>query len=441
MRKTAPLAWVFVALGIGAAALWPNYVGRREAIARAVSLPTAAPVTADYLERDRTIGFWEHMLQKHVADDMLSPRQLSFQYLQRYRERGDIDDVLRARQMAELSLRRQPGLNAGAEIALASVELTLHQFKAALAETRRIESFAPNPEMRVREASLDLETGDYGAAKRIIDALPPPRTLDVSRDTLVSRYDELTGRLAEARLLLERATAGANSVYDFPAQQRAWFYFRSGEMAFEAGDNDGAVADEDQALAIFPNYSDANRLKAKFECAQRHWTTCRDAAAASAAVVPYPETLGYEEDAERALGHVSQADRLADLIRTIERIGNAQRISDRLLAIYYSEHRINLDDAYRIARRELAVRDDIFTEDTLAWAAAMDGRWQEARAAERKALRFDTENSLLQYHAGIIALHFGQRDEAKRRLERALALNPSFHPTYADDARLALARL
>jgi Tfp pilus assembly protein PilF len=47
----------------------------------------------------------------------------------------------------------------------------------------------------------------------------------------------------------------------------------------------------------------------------------------------------------------------------------------------------------------------------------------------------------LQYHAAVIALHFGERDQARRRFEKALALNPSFHPVYADDARAELARL
>ncbi|MBD5606637.1 MAG: hypothetical protein IAI48_16330, partial [Candidatus Eremiobacteraeota bacterium] len=152
-------------------------------------------------------------------------------------------------------------------------------------------------------------------------------------------------------------------------------------------------------------------------------------------------TLGYEADAQRALGDTAGAARTDDLIRTVERIGNTQHISDRLLAIYYSEHKLHVADAYRIAKNELLARDDIFTEDTVAWAAAMDGRWDEARDHERKALRFDTENSLLQYHAGMIALHFGDRSEAKARLQRALALNPSFHPFYAGDARAQLARL
>jgi len=116
--------WVATALALGAIALWPTFVKQRESAARAASFPTAAPVAADYLERDRTIAFWEGMVRKRLSDDMLSPRQLAMQYLQRYRERGDLDDVLRARRMAELSLREQPRGNEGALIALASVELT-----------------------------------------------------------------------------------------------------------------------------------------------------------------------------------------------------------------------------------------------------------------------------------------------------------------------------
>ena len=402
-----------------------------------------APITEDYKSRDKLIAFWEGAVKEHHTGDMLSPRQLSYQYLQRYRERGDIDDVFRAQRMARLSLVAQPRGNVAADVALASVDLTLHNFKAALAETKFIESYDPSdPQMKIREASLDLELGDYAAAGNIVRHLAPSEPYaGIPADTLVSRYDELTGHLAEARALLERATAYTNSQFDVPAQSRAWFYFRSGEMAFEAGDNDAAIAFEKQSTAVFPGYVDALRAEARFECALHRWSDCLASATASANVIPYPETLGYEVDAERALGDTVAATRTNDLIETIERIGNTQRISDRLLAIYYSEHGIRTADAYAIAKRELAVRDDIFTEDTLAWAAAMVGKWDEARMRSAKALRFDTEISLLQYHAGIIALHFGEREQAKRRFEKALALNPSFHQTYAEDARVQLAAL
>ena len=64
-----------------------------------------------------------------------------------------------------------------------------------------------------------------------------------------------------------------------------------------------------------------------------------------------------------------------------------------------------------------------------------------ARAAARKAIRFDTADPRLQYHAGYIALHTGDAAEAKRRFARALALNPHFHPVDAAQARVLLAQL
>jgi tetratricopeptide (TPR) repeat protein len=440
-RTTLGIAIAVVVLA--AILIWPTYAKRGADAAHAASLPTMAPVTTDYKDRGKLIAFWEGAVKAHHTSDMLSPRQLAEQYLQRYREEGDIDDVFRAQRMARMSLAAMPRGNIGADVMLASVDLTLHNFKHALAETKFIESYDPgDPQMKIREASLDLELGDYTAAGEIIHHLAAAKSYaGIPRDTIESRYDELTGHLSEGRSLLERATAYENSQFDLPAQSRAWFYFRSGEMAFEAGDNDAAIAFEKQATSVFPTDVDALRAEARFECALHRWHECLASATASANVIPYPETLGYEVDAQRALGDKAAADRTNDLIETVERIGNAQHISDRLLAIYYSEHGIRLADAYVIAKRELAVRDDIFTEDTLAWAAAMDGKWNEARTRSAKAMRFDTEISLLQYHAGVIAEHFGDRRQAKRRFEKALALNPSFHQTYAEDARNRLAGL
>ena len=441
MKIFRPFTTRIALLALIAIALWPGYVHRSTDAARASALPTMAPVTPDYEQRDRLVTFWEEAMAQRLGHDMLSPRELAEQYLQRYRERGDVGDVLRAEHAAEMSLRALPRGNLAAEVELASVLLTLHRFHDALAVTRDVERWDSGDDtMYVREATLDLEIGDYTRARTKLDAVRESDRNDGWR-VVESRYLELTGHLAQARELLAVATAYQNAVFDAPAQQRAWYFFREGEMAFEAGDNDGAVADETQALAVFPSYADALRIRARIECSLHRWDACLQDATASANEVPYPETLGYEADAERALGQLDAAAQTADLIVTVEKVGNAQHISDRLLAIYYSEHRTRTADAYAIARRELTARDDIFTEDTLAWAAAMDGRWGEARVAIRKALRLGTENALLQYHAGAIALHFGDRAEAARRFQAALALNPSFHPFYADDARAQLAKL
>src|SRR5665213_1375737 len=77
----------------------------------------------------------------------------------------------------------------------------------------------------------------------------------------------------------------------------------------------------------------------------------------------------------------------------------------------------------------------------LGWALVRAGRCGAARIAARKAVRAGTQDARLQYHAGVIAMECGDRREAARRLQLALALNPNFDPVAADDARARVARL
>ncbi len=434
---------VALAVAIFTVAAWPRFISYRTAQATAGDLATMAPVTADYRYRDKLVAFWEGAVKSHVRNDMLSPRNLADQYLQRYRETGDIGDVLRALQMAQRSLQVMPDANVAADSVMASALLTLHRFREARRYVQIAERYHPGDEALIaREASLDMELGDYERARALLASVPVRKQLTSSEwQTVQARYDEVTGHLSDARALIRRPADDLDSNFSASAQARAWYHFRQGEMAFETGDEKEALAEEHTALELFPRYADALRVLARFECAAKRWQACLADATRSSDLVPFPEALGYKADAQLGLGDQAGAALTGQLIETVERVGNAEHISDRLLAIYYSEHRLHPQDALRIAKNELAVRDDIFTEDTLAWAAAMAGRWTQARMASAKAIRFDTEDSRLQYHAGIIALHFGDRAQAKLRLERALALNPAFHSNYADDARAQLAHL
>lgn len=431
------------AIAIIAVALWPAFNAHRNAGA---GLPapapafTMAPVTRDYLTRNHVVAFYETRI-KNDPEDQLSLNQLSAQYLQRYRESGDIGDVIRAEATARASLRVQPHYNTGAEFALVSSLLTLHRFREALHILEDVSVFGrkSNADLDSRKAGLDMELGHYDEARRLLTQIPRGSIENAPVDTVRSRYDELTGSLQRARIELELAQQQQDGIFDAPAEARAWYHEREGEMAFNSGDSVQALVDEREALRIFPNFALADNALARFALALHDDSTAYRAAAAGAAIVPLPETIGYEADAALALGRAGEAARLRDLIFTIERIGNTYHTSDRLLAVYYSEHGIRLTDAVAIAKREIAVRgDEIYAQDTLAWADAMNGDWAGARIAIAKAVRFDTEDARLQYHAGVIAMHFGDLREAKIRLTRALALNPQFHPVYADDARKRL---
>ncbi|MDQ2991599.1 MAG: hypothetical protein M3R30_02105, partial [Candidatus Eremiobacteraeota bacterium] len=250
------------------------------------------------------------------------------------------------------------------------------------------------------------------------------------------------GRLDDARGLIARAMIRSDDVSDNSAQGRAWYHFRAGELAFSAGAVDEAKADEREALVIFPGFEMAYRALARFSWATKDWNGAVDAATHGIAIIPEPETLGYLADAQAALGKTDAAKQTQSLIFAVERVGNAYNINDRLLSVYYAEHGIRLDDAYAIAQREVRARgDEVYAQDTLAWAAAMDGKWNVAEAAAKRAIRLNTQDPRILFHAGAIAAHFGRKDEAQALLQAAMKLNPTFDPFYAERAATLLAQL
>jgi tetratricopeptide (TPR) repeat protein len=240
---------------------------------------------------------------------------------------------------------------------------------------------------------------------------------------------------------MEEAMQQMDSFYTNPAEIRAWFHVRAGDLAFVAGDFAVSEQRYREALDLFPQDLPAFTGLARLYAAQHRWQEALEAADRGVELVPLVETLGYKADAQRALGDKEGATATEELIGVVARLSKVKGIYDRALAVYYTEHGIHLPEALEIARREVAVRDDIYAEDTLAWAEAANGRWKEAQQAAQRATRYGTEDALLQFHAGTIALHCGNREEAIARLTQALSLNPQFHHKYADEARQVLAEL
>lgn len=365
---------------------------------------------------------------------------LADQYLQRYRERGDVGDLQRAQAQALRSLRLQPRGNVNALRTLGAVLLTLHRFREARDAVREARAVAPDdPSLALQEASLDMELGSVPPARTLIARFGNGRT--PQSEAAASRLAELTGRLGDARRLLDRASRRADAIYDVPAERRAWFHVRLGEMAFNAGDVETAIGEERTAIARFPAGANAWTVLARIDAASGDWPGARDAAAEAVRRLPSPENLGLLADAQHALGDDTSAAATRDQIEAVARIGNTYHLVDRLLALYYADHRTHLADAYATARRELSLRDDVYAEDTLAWTAAQVGAWDLADRAARKATRLGTQDPRIWYHAAIVDEHAGRDAEAVAGYRRALALNAHFAPGQADDARARLARL
>jgi tetratricopeptide (TPR) repeat protein len=91
-----------------------------------------------------------------------------------------------------------------------------------------------------------------------------------------------------------------------------------------------------------------------------------------------------------------------------------------------------------LLRREIEVRRDVYGFHQLAWGLYQLGDLTAARAAADSALRMGTQDPVLRYHSGLIALAQGDTAVARRDLGLALSLNPAFHHRFADEAREAL---
>jgi predicted Zn-dependent protease len=432
--STAAVAFV-AAAALGAA--WPWFASHR---AQATGIQPA-PISTDYQQRDRFIAFEEAQARLDSADQ-ITRRMLASEYLQRFRETGDLNDVTRAHAMAERSLALQPQGNTQALSVIASSDIVFHRFPAALeAERASLEGDPSNDDARAQSASILMEIGRYKAAEQILSH-PGDPDVDPTWISIRARYDEVTGNLAGARVAMGEATQRVDRMNAIPAYTRSWYHLREAQLAFEAGDAQMASREYDESLRIYPDNAMALLFEAKLYRAHHDWQRALAAATRSADLYPLPQALGYEVDAQRALGDEEGARRTDALIAAEQRLFDVQGINDRLLAIYYAEHHEHLNDALVAARSDIAKRgDEIYADDTMAWVLAAMGRWKEARIYALRAARYDTADPELQYHCGVIAARTGHAGEARRRLSAALAVDASFHPFYADDARRILASI
>jgi tetratricopeptide (TPR) repeat protein len=125
----------------------------------------------------------------------------------------------------------------------------------------------------------------------------------------------------------------------------------------------------------------------------------------------------------------------------VEREGVKNPAFNRELSLFYSNHDRKLPEALDLARKDLAVRKDIYAYDTLAWALCKNQHYAEARDAISQALSLGTQDASLHYHAGIIYQRLKDTEKARAHLERALAINPHFSVAQGPEARRRLEEL
>lgn len=357
-------------------------------------------------------------------------------YLQRSRETGDYEDVLRAEDLARQSLAIRSKANSKAFRTLSASLLAQHRFTESLEVARELFRIWPeDPAHRALLGELQMELGDYDAARVTFGSLEGARD-NLAVAPRLARWAEISGRPEEARQLFEAARDRAAYRTDFTAEQRAWYDFRLGDLALRHGALDRAEEAFRTGLRTHPGDYRIVAGLARLEAARGNWERAILYGEQSVATLLDPATLGLLSQAHAALGDGTRA---AEYARAMEvSIRNQKGAFHREWSLFLLDRGQDVPAVAAQAADEIRTRRDVYGYDLLAWARYKQGRLAEARAAMSQALRLGTQDASLFFHAGMIEQAAGNEQEAKRLLQRALKLNPHFHPTHPATAEAVL---
>jgi tetratricopeptide (TPR) repeat protein len=288
--------------------------------------------------------------------------------------------------------------------------------------------------------------GEYGKAGVAYGRLTPrdmtlsPRAA-YARDSRISYLKFIAGDTGGAISLMKTAvTEGVEA--QLPSENLAWLYYELGEYETQAGDSASADAAYLTALNIHPGDYRALAALGKLRANNGRYAEAIVLYEKAIAIVPMPIFVAELGDLYAKSGNQAEAQKQYALVEYIGLLGHINQVlHNRDLALFYADHDMKLAEALDLAQKELEVRHDVYTWDALAWALYKNGRLTEAAHASEKAMRFGTRDSLLLFHAGMIAERMGQPGQARNELKEALQINPHFHLVYANAAQQRLAAM
>jgi tetratricopeptide (TPR) repeat protein len=371
----------------------------------------------------KTVAFWEKQAERD-PEGALELRELAGLYLTRQRETGNIDDAVKAEVAARQSLKILPRNNSDALIKLSRSLLAQHRFPEAIEAARQAVAYDPRASRLL--ADVQMELGDYDAAEHAL-AGSSPRADDLNYYALRARLEAINGKPELALRLLRNAQSLAGGRADIPAETVAWYHVTVGHALIESGQLDEGEKACRDALQVFPRDYRAMTGMAEAAAWRGNWRGAIDWGLQAVEVAPQnPTAIKLLADAYAALGQDPEAERQRR--RLEELVHSVPRIYDRNWAMFCADNGRDLDEALALARKDLILRRDIHSYDTLAWVCFKKGMLAEAESAIQKALARGTREATLFYHAGMIARAGGDSGRAKDYFTRARDINPHSIP-------------
>lgn len=396
--------------------------------------------TVDTSDIDRRIEFWRARADVHAQSEN-EWIVLGDLFDLKGRMTGDVAQYVAAQQAYQTAIGIAAHSSA-AHSGSARVMATLHDFNGALSESTTVYQLDPNA-LGALGVMFDssVELGHLEQAQSAL-AILQARSDSPAIPTREARLDFLRGDTASAARLAESATSEAADSGDL-ASSLAFYNYTAAEYELLAGNLDAAQSDYQSALALLPGYPIAIYGEGRIAYARGDMTTAIADLKAATAALPRPDMLAFLGDLYALSGDGADASEqyaTVDFIAGMTTTSGAGHVYDREYGLFLSDHGRNVAHALDLAQNEIAIRQDIYGYDALAWALHANGRDAEALNASNTALSLGTVDPKLLLHAGLIELANGLTTQGQAHLQQALALNPTISPALVAAARTALAQ-
>ncbi|MCI0734399.1 MAG: tetratricopeptide repeat protein [Methylococcaceae bacterium] len=306
--------------------------------------------------------------------------------------------------------------------------LKRHKLQAAKAGLARVRMLDESPKVQALDAEIDVQEGRYSAAEQTFRALieQQPAWENLAR---LAYLRWKAGDFEAAERLYQEAEEEISAK---EMRSYAWVQLQRGQLALSRGRYREAAEYYRRADQAYSGYWLVQDHRAELLAAERNFDAAIALYRGLLTCSRRPEILQALGDLYSFMGQPDSArpwydEALAEYLDATRR-GEVQYYHH--LAVLYADGLLNGAEAVRWARKDIEVRRNVGTHDTLAWALYRDGRYAPALDEMQKALGAGWQDAHLFFHAAMIHLAAGRIEQGKGYLQKAAEINPrydSFH--------------
>jgi tetratricopeptide (TPR) repeat protein len=357
-------------------------------------------------------------------------------YVEWGRRSADAAYYGRAEQALRRSLDAQPGDrgNTAALVGLAALANARHDFVTAKKWGETVRARQPK-DWTAYPVLIDAYDGlgEYTAAGTAAEKFTALRSGVPALSRTAQMYRNQGRRadaLATAQNAADRATAPA---------EKADCLHRLGELAWERGESEKAVAQYSAALRTDPAHHPSLAGRARALAALGRTDEAQRDYRAALSRLPRPEYMLELGELYESLGRDDDSRNQYDRLRKSLARADGYGVDDALLLGRFEADHGNAATAVRLLKTKWQRRHhSAAVADTLGWALHRSGDSASALQYAQKAVDTGGGTALYAYHLGVIEESLREYAPARRHLEEALRTNAQFSPLAAPEARKAL---